>query len=91
MKKNLQERDSLKPEEFEAGHYVFCDCTDTDYTNFFVGEVEGTYYISGNNTNFLVKCNSDYCESWSTRVDDLVVIHFSYIVRKATGLEISLC
>jgi hypothetical protein len=58
--------------------------------NFFVGEVVGTYYIEGNNTNFLVKSNSEYCESWKTYVDKLVVIHYSYIVRKATELEVAL-
>lgn len=93
MKKNSQKKALLKPEEVEAGHYIFCDCTniDIDDANFFVGEVVGTYYIEGNNTNLLVKSNSEYSESWQTYVDDFVVIHCSYVVRKATELEIALC
>lgn len=91
MKKNSQKKALLKPEEVEAGHYIFCDCIHIYDANFFVGEVVGTYYIEGNNTIFLVKSSSEYCESWQTYVDDFVVIHYSYIVRKATELEVALC
>jgi hypothetical protein len=81
----------LKPREVEAGYYIFSDCTGIPDPNFFVGEVVGTYWTGTPHNTLLVKSDSKYCESWNIRVDELVVIHYSYIVRKATELEIALC
>ena len=89
MKKNLPERDTLKPEQVEAGFYVIADDDRRDdRTEYFIGQVMGSDLK--NRDDFIVKSKAPQLQFWLTTVGVCAVVNITYLVRKATDLEVAL-
>ena len=96
MEKNSQEKATQKLGEVEAGWYVIStSCSRLQKP--FIGKVVATYFDFDNPRNstsypaVIVESNSIELEDWSTRIGNGKAVSNSYIIRKATDLEVALC